>query len=82
MHRDPTPTADAQPRFPPRWAIHTDQPITRRKAFHILADPAGAHVMHARTLGPLLDHLDNEGVGAYYLHRPGDEEPALLCTRL
>lgn len=47
------------------WTIWTDARITRRKFYHLVANPSGAIVFRARDVGRALQWLEAEGVGSF-----------------
>jgi hypothetical protein len=49
------------------WQIWLDQPITRRKSFHVLTAPDGSIIWRARLLSDLIAHLDILEVDSYKL---------------
>ena len=49
------------------WTIYTNVPITRRKTFHLVADPTGEVQFKHRHFWPCIEWLDAEGIEAYLI---------------
>lgn len=61
------------------WTIWLDQPITRRKSFHIVKDPEGVSTFRARFISDCIEHLDAMGVAEYDMIplEPSDGRPPI-----
>lgn len=52
---------------PPRWRLHLDMAITRRKLYHIVENPEGVVTFRSRFASECMAWLDLEGVDRYEL---------------
>jgi len=58
------------------WLIYIDQPITRRKHFHVLVHPNGDVVFAQRLLSDVLTQLDVHGITRYQLVTLNTDDPS------
>lgn len=61
------------------WTIWADCQITRRKYYHIVADPAGRGCYRSRSLADCAAFLEAEGVEAYRIALVGETGRWLRC---
>lgn len=76
------PQAPDGPERPPEgelWFIEIDRYITRRKLFHIVANPQGEIMFRSRLLGDCIRYLEAEGQTEYMLFCPNPEVGSVLC---
>lgn len=65
----------------PRFTVHADCSITRRKRFLMVTDEAGQVRFRSRYMGDILEWMDAEGQAAYYLAIEG-RQPSVICQAL
>lgn len=56
-----------------RWTLVIDQPLTRRKRWHLLYRPDGEYETGAQYLSDVLDYMANHDIGCYMLQSRSSE---------
>tara|TARA_B100002049_G_scaffold215196_1_gene180434 strand:+ start:955 stop:1206 length:252 start_codon:yes stop_codon:yes gene_type:complete len=64
------------------WTIWADQRITRRKLFHIVANPEGVVEFRSRLLHECCEYIDANEVNRYLLFWDDKTPLVVSCTRI